>query len=181
MPRAPMQTNRISPRILPIAGLSLLLLAACNNTPAPAPKPADQTPTYTYAPRPTVPPPPAKVVHQDEDTYTLTTSPNATDAEISAILWQFRDAARARSFTSLHLDQKFIDARKPSVWFHVYRGPKCANEKFTTGKYPCGAKYNGAGDYTLGAYNNPLWDDAVLHHADGTETHLWDPEAPAKP
>ena len=37
------------------------------------------------------------------------------------------------------------------------------------------------GDYTLGAYNNPQWDDAVLHTADGKEMHLSDPDAPAKP
>jgi len=86
-------------------------------------------------------------------------------------------AAHNKTFDKLHLSQKFIDARKPTVWIHVYRGTKCANEKFTTGKYPCGAKYNGAGDYTLGSYTNPLWDDGVLHLADGTESKLWDPDA----
>lgn len=157
-----------------------LLLCGCRASAPPSAKPA-QPEAYTYPTRPTVPPPPIKVVHQDNDTYTLTTTANATDAEIAATLWQLRDAAHAHTFAALHLDQKFIDARKPSVWFHVYRGPKCAAEKYITGKYPCGAKYNGAGDYTLGAYNNPQWDDAVLHHPDGSETHLWNSEAPAKP
>ena len=160
--------------------LLLILVLGCK---APASTPArlaSQAETYTYPPRPTVPASPFKVFHQDEDTYTLTTKPDATDAEISAILWQFRDATLAHNFAALHLNQKFIDTRKPSIWFHIYRGPKCANEKFVQGKYPCGAKYNGAGDYTLGAYNNPDWNDAVLHTADGKETHLWDPDAPTK-
>jgi len=61
---------------------------------------------------------------------------------------------------------------------HVYRGAKCASEKYTKGPYPCGASYHGAGDYTLGDYKNPQWEDAVLLHPDGSETHLWDPDAP---
>ena len=167
---------------LVVFALTIMIIPCigCKTSVAP-PARSLQTPAYTYPSRPTVPPPAIKVFHQDEDTYTLVTKPYATDAEIAAILWQFRDAARVHAFTALHLDQKFIDARKPSIWFHVYRGPKCAAEKFTSGKYPCGAKYNGAGDYTLGSYTNPNWDDAVLHQADGSETHLWDSEAPAKP
>jgi len=132
---------------------------------------------FHYLARPAVPAPAFKVFHQDEDTYTLVTKDDATDDEIEALIWEFRDAARGHSFDKLHLSQAFIDTRKPSIWFHVYRGAKCANEKFVKGKYPCGAKYNGAGDYTLGAYGNPGWDDGVLHGADGSETHLWDPDA----
>jgi hypothetical protein len=154
-----------------------LFFAGCK-PPAPAPKASPKPQAAIYPPRPNVPPPPTKIFHQDEDTYTLVTKPDATDDEIVAILWQFRDAAHAHTFDQLHLSQKFIDARKPIVWIHVYRGPKCANEKFTTGKYPCGAKYNGAGDYTLGDYKNPLWDNGVLHRADGKETQLWDSNAP---
>jgi hypothetical protein len=169
-------------RLLPWS-LCVLAVAGCNSAPAPAkPQVAKSTePEFHFPPRPTVAPPAVKVFHQDEDTYTLVTKPDATDDEISAILWQFRDAAHNKTFDKLHLSQKFIDARKPTVWIHVYRGPKCANEKFVTGKYPCGAKYNGAGDYTLGDYTNKLWDDGVLHHDDGTETKLWNPDAPYAP
>jgi hypothetical protein len=167
--------------ILCLSVFSIALMAGCKSAPQPAkPKAADTATaeTYHFPTRPTVPPPAVKVFHQDEDTYTLVTRDNATDDEIAAIIWQFRDAAHAKTFDKLHLSQKFVDARKPTVWIHVYRGAKCANEKFTTGKYPCGAKYNGAGDYTLGSYTNPLWDDGVLHLADGTESKLWDPDAP---
>ena len=168
-------------------GLSLALVLGatlsaigCNNAAPPAKSaPAPATIEYHYPPRPTIPPPAVKVFHQDEDTYTLVTKADATDDEISAILWQLSDAAHSQSFDKLHLSQKFIDTRKPTVWFHIYRGSKCANEKFVKGKYPCGAKYNGAGDYTLGTYKNPLWNDASVHHADGSETHLWDPDVPA--
>jgi hypothetical protein len=136
------------------------------------------TPAYNFPSRPTATPPAFKIFHQDNDTYTLVTKPDATDDEISAILWQFRDAAHAHGFDALHLSQKFIDTRKPSVWFHVYRGPKCASEKYSKGPLPCDASYHGAGDFTLGAYHNPAWNDAVLRRADGSETHLWDSDAP---
>jgi hypothetical protein len=139
----------------------------------------DGVSSATYPARPAVAAPAVKVFHQDEDTYTLVTKANATDEEIEAILWQLRDAARAHRFDALHLSQRFVDTRKPSVWFHVYRGTRCADEKFVKGEYPCGAKYNGAGDYTLGAYNDPGWDNAVLHKADGTEVQLWNSDAAA--
>lgn len=173
---------RVDPRsILCLSVFAILLVAGCTPAPPPAkPKAADTAAveTYHFPPRPTIAPPAVKIFHQDEDTYTLVTKDNATDDEISAIIWQFRDAAHDKTFDKLHLSQKFVDSRKPTVWIHVYRGAKCANEKFTTGKYPCGAKYNGAGDYTLGSYTNTLWDDGVLHRSDGTESKLWDPDAP---
>jgi hypothetical protein len=156
--------------------LVLACLAGCKITPAPSVQSAKEVEEYHYPARPAVAPPAFKVFHQDDDTYTLVTKADATDDEVEAILWQLRDAAHAHGFDALHLSQKFVDARKPTVWFHVYRGAKCANEKFTKGDYPCGAKYNGAGDYTLGGYGNPQWESGVLNHADGSLTQLWDSE-----
>jgi hypothetical protein len=155
--------------------LAAALLSGCKS--APAPHPVATATTQSFPPRPTIPPPAFKIFHQDNDTYTLVTKPDATDAEVTAILWQLRDAARAHTFDALHLSQSFVDARKPIVWFHVYRGTKCASEKFTRGPLPCDASYHGAGDYTLGDYKNPHWDDAVLHTANGAEVHLWDSNA----
>ena len=168
----------ISPTRLVLIAAALLSLTACNSTPPP-PKPAPvQAQTTHYPPRPNTPPPAFKLFHQDNDTYTLTTRENATDDEIAALLWQFSDAAHNHTFDKLHLSQKFIDARAPKVWFHVYRGPRCAGEKFIKGdKYPCGASYHGAGDYTLGGFKDPQYEDAVLHKPDGSEQHLWDPDA----
>jgi hypothetical protein len=165
--------------LLAVFGVILcLLLSGCKSVaPTVASRPSEKPPAPSFPPRPTIAPPAFKIFHQDNDTYTLVTRPNATDDEISAILYQLRDAAQNHSFDSLHLSQAFIDARKPIVWFHVYRGAKCASEKYTKGPYPCGASYHGAGDYTLGDYKNPQWDDAVLLHANGAETHLWDPDA----
>jgi len=160
---------------IPMSAALAFTVTGCNPVPAPIPaKPAAQPITYHYPPRPTVAPPAVKLFHQDNDTLTFTTKENATDDEISAILWQFRDAARNQTFGTLHLPQKFIDARQPTIWFHVYRGSRCAAEKFIVGHLPCTAAYHGAGDYTLGAYKNPQWEDAVLHHPDSSETHLWD-------
>ena len=169
-------------RSIPQAGMNramgaLCLCAAligCHSTPPP-PKPISLGTTTTYPARPTTAPPPFKVFHQDNDTYTLTTKETATDEEIKAILWQLHDAAQAHTFDQLHLSERFIDARAPKVWFHLYRGPKCAPEKFIKGdKYPCGAAYHGAGDYTLGSFKDPRYEDAILFTADGKEVHLWD-------
>ncbi len=158
----------------------LLLVSGCK-APTTTAQPASQAQAAVYPARPTVTPPSIKVFHQDNDTYTLVTKPTATDDEIAAILWEFRDAARTHSFDKLGLSQEFIDARKPIVWIHVYRGAKCASEKYTTGKLPCDASYHGAGDYTLGDYKNPQWDNAILHHADQTEIQLWNSDAPERP
>ena len=44
---------------------------------------------------------------------------------------------------------------------------------------PARRPYHGAGDYTLGDYKNPAWNMGVLRHADGSETQLWNADAPA--
>ena len=170
-----------SNRLLVLAGAVLALVPAGCKVSQPSAKDNSagaSAEVMKYPPRPSVAPPAVKLFHQDNDTLTLTTKPDATDGEISAILWQFRDAARDRSFDALHLSQNFIDARKPVVWLHVYRGARCASEKYTKGPLPCEASYHGAGDFTFGDYKNPQWEDGVLRHADDTETRLWDPDVP---
>jgi hypothetical protein len=166
--------NRAIPALL-----ILLLFAGCK-TPQPSARinPSDASTATVYPARPSVPAPAFKVFHQDNDTYTLVTKEDATGDEMFALLWEFRDAARDHTFDTLHLSQKFIDARKPIVWIHVYRGAKCASEKYTKGPLPCEAAYHGAGDFTFGDYKNPQWSDGVLHHADGSQTELWDPDKP---
>ena len=128
--------------------------------------------------RPTVPPPPFKLFHQTKDSFTLVTTPTATDAEIEAIVWQLRDAAHTRTFDKLGIPQSKVDARDPMVWFHIYRGPKCAAEKYADGKLPCGDHYNASGDYTFGGGANHQWDDGVLLHDEDHLTELWNPNAP---
>lgn len=153
------------------------LLAGCKSSPAPQPTAAQlelaahstpQTP-----PRPSVAPPPFKVFHHDASSITLVTKDNATDDEIAAILWQLHDAARAHSFDKLGIPQKLVDARDPMIWFHLYRGRKCASEKYTSGALPCGAAYHAAGDYTLGGFTDKNHDDAILLHDENHEVHLW--------
>jgi len=154
--------------------LALTLGLGCNSAPAPAPAPKPAQPTTP--PRPTVAPPTFKVFHQTADTLTLVTKEAATDEEIEAILWQLRDAAHSHTFDKLHINQKFVDAGKPPIWFHIYRGAKCASEKYTDGKLPCGGSYHSAGDYTFDSSHN--WDKGVLRHTDDSETQLWNPDAP---
>ena len=148
---------------------------------APHPLPRRTTTRYaksTYPPRPTITPPPFKVFHTTDNSITLVTADNATDDQIAAILWQLHDAARTHTFAALHIPQKDVDKRDPIIWFHIYRGPKCASEKYTTGKLPCGASYHAAGDYTFGSFSNKARDNAVLLHGDDKQTELWNPDAP---
>jgi hypothetical protein len=135
--------------------------------------------------RPTTPPPPFKLFHQSPNTITFVTTPTATDDQISAILFQLRDAAQTHTFDRLHIPQKLVDARDPMIWFHLYRGPKCAPEKYAPGPPPCGPSYHAAGDYTLGSSKNPNWDSGVLltpsATADPHETQLWPPGSTYQP
>jgi hypothetical protein len=157
---------------------------ACGCKSAPAPTPAPSTPVAakpTYSPRPTITPPPFRVFHTTDNSITLVTAANATDDQIAAILWQLHDSASSHNFGAFHFPQQLqqlVDKRDPMIWFHIYRGPKCADEKYTTGKLPCGPSYHAAGDYTLGSFSNKNRDDGVLLHADDKQTELWNLDAP---
>ena len=156
-----------------------LLLIGCKSAPTPAPAPAaETTPAATYPTRPTTPPAPFKIFHHANSTFTLTVKETATDDEISALVWQLRDAARTHSFDKVHIPQKEVDADGKTVWFHIYRGTKCAPEKYAPGEPPCGGSYHAAGDYTFDTHTNPPWDKGVLLH-DERPTNLWDPDAPS--
>ena len=166
------------PNLRPLA--LVLLLVGCNSTPTSAPK-TDATPAAAPAPPPTIPrptatPAPFKLFHYYSNSFTLTTPDNATDDEIAALVWQLRDATRTHTLDKLHLSQKDVDAGS-TTWFHIYRGTKCASEKYTEGKLPCGASYHATGDYT---YSKRVWDKGILLH-DEKETELWNPDAPYTP
>jgi hypothetical protein len=166
---------------LPLSALTAFatLLLGCNSTPVHTTS-TITTATQPQTPRPTTPPPPFKLFHQTTNSFTLVTTPTATDAQISAIVWQLRDAAHTHTFDKLNIPQKLVDARDPMVWFHIYRGPKCAAEKYAEGPPPCGASYHAAGDYTFGGGANHDWDDGVLLHDENHETQLWPPGTPYK-
>jgi hypothetical protein len=159
-----------------------LLLVGCKSSPAPSPTTpaAEATPTVTYPARPTAPPAPFKIFHHANSTFTLTVAPTATDDEISALVWQLRDDARTHSFDRLKIPEKQVDADGSTVWFHIYRGAKCAPEKYASGPPPCGASYHAAGDYTLAPTARPVWDKGQLNHGDA-QTDLWNPDAPYTP
>ena len=161
-----------------LALLLPLLLIGCKSAPPPAPaSAAETTPATTYPARPTTPPPTFKIFHHANSSFTLTVAPTATDDEISTLVWQLRDAARTHSFDHLKIPQKQVDADGSTVWFHIYRGAKCAPEKYAPGNPPCGASYHAAGDYTLAPKTTPPWDKGQLNHGDA-QTDLWNPDAP---
>jgi hypothetical protein len=131
-----------------------------------------------YPPRTTTPPPTFKVFHQDAAGITLVTAEDATDEQIDALIWQLRDAAHAHTFDQLHISQKLVDARDPYAWFHIYRGAKCAAEKYAPGAPPCGSSYHAAGDYTFGGFTQHDHDEGVLLKDEEHQTELWNPDAP---
>ena len=153
-----------------------LLLTGCHTTQPATPAPT-HLPAALYPARPTVPAPMFKVFHKTDTSLTLTTDPDATDEEIESLVWQLRDAAHAHTLAKVGIDQAYVDHNKPSTWFHIYRGTKCAAEKYVTGNPPCGGSYHAAADYTFGTVGNPMWDQGTLLH-DEKETLLWDPDKP---
>ena len=172
-------TMHNSPSI-PLLLLLPLLLIGCKSTPAPAPAPAaDTTPAVTYPARPTTPPAPFTVFHHGNNSFTLVVKEDATDDQISALVWQLRDAGETHTFDKLHIPQKLVDAYGPSVAFHIYRGTKCAAEKYAPGEPPCGGSYHASGDYTLDSHTSPPWENGVILHGED-RTNLWDADSTTK-
>lgn len=170
-------TRVVEKMVLFVAAASSIAIGCKSAAPSKsveAQQPAAQT-TVTYPAKSTLLPPTFKVFHVHDGITTLVTKEDASDAEIEAILWQLRDAAHGHSLGKLKIDQKMVDDRKPMVWFHLYRGTRCAAEKYAEGDLPCGNHYNGAGDYTYGSYSNKELDRGVLRDGE-KETQLWDPE-----
>ena len=182
------------------AALCVAMVTGCNKTSSPVSQPNSSAPAGATSPTPAtsstatstpatappastapVPPPPFKLFHQTDTTITLVTDPKATDAQITAILWQLRNAAVTHSFDKLHIPQKVVDGRDPLMWFHIYRGPKCASEKYTSGALPCGASYHAAGEFTYGGFTNRERTAGTLLRDENHETILWDPDKPYTP
>jgi hypothetical protein len=157
-----------------------MLLCGCHAGSAPVAAPKAVATVQTYPPRPTIAPPPFKVFHQTDNSITLVTDEHASDEQIEAIVWQLHDAAQTHIFDKLHISQSFIDKRDPIVFIHIYRGSKCAPEKYAPGEPPCGGSYHGAGDYTLGSFKNPNRESGVLLHDEDHMVDLWNPDAPNK-
>ena len=168
---------------IPLLLLTLpLLLFGCKSAPTPAATPAAETTSaVTYTPRPTTPPAPFKIFHHANSSFTLVVNEKAADDEISALVWQLRDAARTHSFDKIKIPQKQVDADGSTVWFHIYRGTKCAPEKYAPGEPPCGGSYHASGDYTLAPTTNPPWDKGQLNRDPDHPTDLWNPDAPYAP
>lgn len=178
----PIQTKRTEAKqhsmLTRLCALGLCcLLAGCNTTsPATgASKPAMTTPKQAavVTARPTVAPPAFKLFHAHDSSFILVTSEHATDDQIASILWQLHDAAQSNSFQKLKISQKAVDARNPNADFLIYRGTKCAAERYADGPPPCGAAVHAAGSYNLGSYANPKWDTASITDANGNMTTLW--------
>ena len=169
---------RIAAKTMAFVAAASLLAIGCkaktDSSPVVVAKPVAtqaQTP-----PRPSVAPVSFKVFHKSDTTYTLVVPEDATDEQIESLIWELRDAAHAKTLDTLKISQKMVDERKPLVWFHIYRGSKCASEKYADGPPPCGGSYHAAGDYTYGGYRNRETDNGSIFHGEDHETQLWDPE-----
>jgi hypothetical protein len=163
---------------LAVLALPLLLLGCTSKPPVTATSTHPKPQQAIYPVRPAVPPPAFKVFHHDASSITLVTKENASDEEIESLIWQLRDAAHAHTFDTLKIPQKLVDQRDHKIWFHIYRGTKCASEKYASGPPPCGGSYHAAGDYTFGSYTSPEADNGALVHDEDHEVPLWDPDAP---
>jgi hypothetical protein len=169
----------LSPLRSAILVVPVIFLLACRSTPHQGLSPKSQIATnIKYPARPNTSPLPLKVFHTTDNSITLVTDASATDDQIAAILWQLHDAAHNNTFAALHVPQQFVDKRDPMIWFHIYRGSKCASEKYTRGPLPCGPSYHAAGDYTLGSFSKKDRDDGVILHGDDKQTELWNPDPP---
>lgn len=170
-----------------LSALVFSLLSGCQSAPHAAETKSTTRPTAAlYPPHPNTPAPPVKLFHKTADSLTLVTDVNASDDQIESLVWQLRDAAHTHTLTKLGPTfkdtQSFVDNNK-TTWFHIYRGAKCATEKYASGNPPCGGSYHAAADYTFGTPGNPNWDQGTLLH-DEKETLLWDSDAlysPSKP
>ncbi len=175
---SPYKCARASRPSIPLLLLPLLLIG-CKSAPLSTPAAVtDTAPAANYPARPTTAPAQFKTFHHANSSFTLVVPEKASNDEISALVWQLRDAARTHSFDKLHIPQKQVDADGSTVWFHIYRGTKCAPEKYAPGNPPCGASYHAAGDYTLAPTTKPPWDKGVLHNSNAQQTDLWNPDAP---
>jgi hypothetical protein len=171
-----MTFSRTSAKALLFAAVALLIAIGCKSKTDSSQAVVGLTNHVLYPSRPTVTPATFKVFHKSDTTYTLVVPEDATDEQVESLIWELRDAAHARTLDKLKLSQKIVDERKPLVWFHIYRGSKCASEKYADGPPPCGGSYHAAGDYTYGGYKNRETDNGSIFHGEDHETQLWDPE-----
>ena len=167
----------LRPQLAKALGLLLFasVAAGCRSVP-PVQKPQLSSAAAAFPARPTAAPAPFQLFHQTDNSLILVVPETASDPALAALLYQLREAAQAHAFGQLHLPQKFIDARQPKVFFHLYRGQKCAPETYAKGPYPCGASYHGAADFSIGGFSNPNATDGSLVAPDGAITHLWSAE-----
>ena len=94
-----------------IAFIICLVAAGCKSASPPA-SPATGSPAtaVTYPTRPATAPEAFKIFHHGNSSFTLTVNDKATDDQLSALVWQLRDAARTHSFDTIHIPQKQVDA-----------------------------------------------------------------------
>jgi hypothetical protein len=135
---------------IPLLLLLPLLLIGCKSAPCPRAHPrTDTTPAATYPSRPTTPPAPSK-----SSTTPTPPSPSPSHPKRPPTTKSPPSSGNSATppaptpSTNSKSPRKQVDADGSTVWFHIYRGPKCAPEKYAPGEPPCGASYHAAGDYT---------------------------------
>ena len=165
-----------------------LTLTACKPTPAPpkpipepTPKPAMMSPNTRAEKAQLASTHPAyKLFLQKIDMPTvLVVTETTTDDQLKSLLWHLRTKIRANAFKDLGIKPTTTLYGIPgytSGIVDIYRGSKCASEKYTPEGRPdpCGSSIHASANYHWGDGNDPHADGAYLVSTNGTVTPIFD-------
>jgi len=163
-----------------------LVLTGCQPTPPkpvpePTPKPAMMSSqTRAADAQLAATHPPFKLFLQKIDMPTvLVVAETTPDDQLKSLLWYLRTKIRANAFKDLGIKPTATLYGIPgytSGMVDLYRGPKCASEKYTPEGHPdpCGPSIHKSASYHWGDGNDPHADRADLISATGTVTPVFD-------
>ncbi len=111
--------------------------------------------------------------------------PNTTDDQIKSLVWLFREKVRSQKFRDISINQptssNFGKRGYLQGILSIYRGEKCAGEKFSDAEGPCGDGDHDAAYYQWGVFgdnpNNgidPTKDEAGIRLASGNMITVFD-------
>lgn len=122
----------------------------------------------TETARPLVPPPHFHIFKEHTSLGVAFVVPvKSTDEELKSLLWLFRDKVHSGKFTDLGLRSGEWSELNGGL-FHVYRGPRCANEMYELDA-PCGNEAHAAAYFQWGLRQESRRDAGYLQKENGSE------------